>query len=92
MEGHSVAGLGGGQLLQRLNWTIPDILRLTAVIGLAGGVLYLLTYYFFGRKYEKILVEKLDQQYPERWNANSVIGRSKEVYLISDFGTAITSL
>lgn len=89
-SGHSIVGLGGSQLLQQLKWTIPDILRLTAVIGFAGGIIYQLAYYLIGRKYEKIIVSQLDKQYPDRWNNQT--GKSKEIYLISDFGTKVTSL
>ena len=65
--GSSIASLGGSQMIRILDWTIPDIFRLVATITVAGGISFLLMYHLIGKKYDKHLIAKLDEKYPDRW-------------------------
>ena len=46
---------------------IPDLFRLTAVVGFVGGLVYFISYHFIAKRFDKHLIAKLDSKYPDRW-------------------------
>ena len=66
VSGRAFASLIGGQLIAQLQWNIPSLLKITALLGFTGGLLYLALYHIVGKHQELKLVQKLDFLYPDR--------------------------
>ena len=81
--GKSFASLVGGQLLRHLSWKIPDLLKVTALLGFMGGLLFLALYHVIGKQHEAKLVRKLDALYPQR---NQVIQNTEQTQKQAIFG------
>ena len=81
--GKSFASLVGGQLLRHLSWKIPDLLKVTALLGFMGGLLFLALYHVIGKQHEAKLVRKLDALYPQQ---NQVIQNTEKKQKEAIFG------
>ena len=62
----SIGSITGGQLISKLDFDLPDVFRVSAGFTLGIGVIYVLFYYTLARQRENIIIEKLDEKYPER--------------------------
>ena len=62
----SIGSITGGQLISKLDFDLPDVFRVSAGFTLGIGVIYVLLYYTLARQRENIIIEKLDEKYPER--------------------------
>ena len=62
----SIGSITGGQLISKLDFDLPDVFRVSAGFTLGIGVIYVLLYYILARQREIVIIEKLDEKYPER--------------------------
>ena len=56
---------------------IPDVFRVTGVIGLAGGLIFFLSYHLIAKRQEQCLIMKLDSKYPDRWKTVAAAAESR---------------
>ena len=75
----SMAPIIGGQLIDKMGISLPQLFRISSFFSLGLGLIYIIIYYLVARPKERNLIEMLDKNYPERLTRNKMDINNEEV-------------
>ena len=75
----SMAPIIGGQLIDKMGISLPQLFRISSFFSLGLGLIYIIIYYLVARPRERNLIEMLDKNYPERLTRNKMDINNEEV-------------
>jgi hypothetical protein len=68
-----LASLIGGQIISKFDMNLPELFRVMAIATLVMTGIYVILYHLIAKRFEKELIDKLDQEYPNRQAAGKNI-------------------